>query len=130
SLSRLVELGMITRDQQSLLVRPPTTVRDDPPRSAPHFVDAVVARNPELGGTVRTTLDLDLQATVERLVRSHLSALNRHDITQSAVVVGDTARGAIRAMVGSENYAVWQINGATQPRSPGSTLNPFVYLEA
>ena len=130
SLSWLVELGMITRDQQSLLIRPPTIVRVDPPRLAPHFVDSIVARNPELRGTVRTTLDLDLQATVERLVRSHLSALNRHDITQAAVVLIENSTGAIRAMVGSENYAVSQINGATQPRSCGSTLKPFVYLES
>ena len=130
SLGRLADLGVITRDQQSLLVEPPKILRSDPPRFAPHFVDAIVARNPGLRGTVRTTLDLDLQATVERLVRSHLSALNRHDITQSAVVVVDNATGAIRAMVGSENYAVSQINGATQPRSCGSTLKPFVYLEA
>jgi penicillin-binding protein 1C len=130
SLARLVELGFIRRDQQLLLAQPPKIARVDPPRRAPHFVDAVVARNPGLRGTVRTTLDLDLQTTIERLVRSHLSALNRHDITQAAVVVIENATGAIRAMVGSENYAVWQINGATQPRSCGSTLKPFVYLDA
>jgi penicillin-binding protein 1C len=123
-------LGVITRDQQSLLAEPPKILRTDPPRFAPHFVDAIVTRNPGLRGTVRTTLDLDLQTTVERLARSHLSALNRHDITQAAVVVVENATGAIRAMVGSENYAVSQINGATQPRSCGSTLKPFVYLEA
>ena len=33
-------------------------------------------------------------------------------------------------MVGSDNYAESQINGATQPRSCGSTLKPFVYLDA
>ncbi|PYJ75254.1 MAG: hypothetical protein DME77_09780, partial [Verrucomicrobia bacterium] len=130
SLVRLVELGIITRDQQSLLAQSPRVVHVDPPRVAPHFVDAVVARNPELRGTVRTTLDLDLQATIERLVRSHLSALNRHDITQAAVVVIENATGAVCAVVGSENYAVSQINGATQPRSCGSTLKPFVYLDA
>src|SRR5438128_10505662 len=79
---------------------------------------------------MRTTLDLDVQTTIERLVRSHLSALNRHDITEAAVVVLENATGAIRAMVGSENYDVSQINGAMQPRSCGSTLKPFVYLEA
>jgi penicillin-binding protein 1C len=130
SLGRLADLGVITRDQQSLLVEPPKIVRIDPQRFAPHFVDAVVTQNPGLRGTLRTTLDLDLQSTVERLARSHLSALNRHDITQVAVVVIENATGAIRAMVGSENYAVSQINGATQPRSCGSTLKPFVYLEA
>jgi penicillin-binding protein 1C len=130
SLGRLADLGVITRDQQSLLAEPPKILRFDPPRFAPHFVDAVVAQNPGLRGTVRTTLDLDLQATVERLAHSHLSALNRHDITQAAVVVVENATGAIRAMVGSENYATSQINGATLPRSCGSTLKPFVYLEA
>jgi penicillin-binding protein 1C len=130
SLTRLVELGVITADQQSLLAQPPTIVRVGPPRLAPHFVDAVAARNPELRGTVKTTLDLDLQTTIERLVRSHLSALNRHNITQAAVVLIENATGAVRAMVGSENYAISQINGATQPRSCGSTLKPFVYLEA
>jgi len=130
SLRRLVELGIITRDQQSLLAQSPKIAHVDPPHLAAHFVDAVVARNPSLRGTVRTTLDLDFQATIERLVRSHLSALNRHDITQAAVVVIENSTGAIRAMVGSENYAVSQINGATRPRSCGSTLKPFVYLDA
>jgi len=130
SLARLVELGVITRDQQSLLASPPTIARIEPVRLAPHFADAVVARNPGLRGPVTTTLDLNLQTTIERLVQSHLAALNRHDITQAAVVVVENATGAIRAMVGSENYAVSQINGATQPRSCGSILKPFVYLHA
>jgi penicillin-binding protein 1C len=130
SLGRLADLGVITGDQQSLLADPPKTQRINPPRFAPHFVDAVVTQNPGLRGTVGTTLDLDLQETVERLAHAHLSALNRHDITQAAVVVIENATGAIRAMIGSENYSVSQINGATLPRSCGSTLKPFVYLEA
>ena len=131
SLMRLVELGFVTRDQQQLLAQPPAiTLRIDPPRRAPHYVDAIVKRNPRLRGTVRTMLDLDLQMKVESLLRSHLSALNRYDITQAAVVVIDNATGAIRAMVGSENYSTSQINCAMRPRSCGSTLKPFVYLDA
>jgi penicillin-binding protein 1C len=126
SLARLADLGIITNDQRVL----PKIARIDPPRLAPHFVDAVIARNLGLRGTVRTTLDLDLQTTIERLVRSHLAALNRHHITQAAVVVVENASGAIRAMVGSRDYAASQVNGATQPRSCGSTLKPFVYLDA
>jgi penicillin-binding protein 1C len=130
SLDRLAELGIITRDEQLLLAQPPKIAHVDPPHLAPHYVDAVVARNRGLRGAVTTTLDLELQTTIERLVRSHLLALNRHDVTQAAVVVIENATGAIRAMVGSETYAVSQINGATQPRSCGSTLKPFVYLDA
>jgi penicillin-binding protein 1C len=130
SLARLVQLGFINGDQELLLAQPPKIAHANPPRLAPHFVDAVVARNPGLHGSVRTTLDLDLQTAIERFARSHLSALNRHDITQAAVVVIENATGAIRAMVGSENYARSQINGAMQPWSCGSTLKPFVYLDA
>src|SRR5262249_30343541 len=53
SIGRLADLGVITRDQQSLLAEPPRIVRVDPPRFAPHFVDAVVAQNPALRGPVR-----------------------------------------------------------------------------
>jgi penicillin-binding protein 1C len=130
SLARLVGLGFVTRDEQRLLSQPPKVLHVDPVHRAPHFVDALVSRNPRLRGTARTTLDLDMQNMVERLVQAHLSALNRHDITQAAVVVIENATGAIRAMVGSSNYAAVQINGATQARSCGSTLKPFVYLDA
>src|SRR5262249_38838544 len=119
-----------TPDQQYLLCQPPTIVRADPPRLAPHFADAIATRNRGLRGTVRTTLDLDLQAMVERLVRAHLSALNRHDITQPAVVVVETATAAISAVAGSENCSVTQSNGATQPRSCGAPVKPFVCLDA
>ena len=130
SLNRLVALGVITRDQQSLLASPPRITHVQPVRFAPHFVDSVLIRNRSLRGSVITTLDLELQTRVERLVQSHLAALNRHDISQAAVVVVENATGAIRAMVGSQNYPVSQINGATLPRSCGSTLKPFVYLDA
>ncbi len=131
SLARLAQLHVITRDQYLLLSRStPIVARFDPPHFAPHFVDAVVTQNPRLRGTVRTSLDLDLQLTAEQLLHSHLTALNRYDITQAAMVILDNDTGAVRAMVGSSDYAKNQINGATRARSCGSTLKPFVYLSA
>ncbi len=131
SLARLAQLGVISSEQQTLLAKSaPVAHRFDPPRLAPHFVDAVIACNPSLRGTARTSLDLDLQNTAERFVRSHLAALNRYDITQAAIVILDNETGAVRAMVGSNNYAANQVNGAMRPRSCGSTLKPFVYLAA
>jgi len=131
SLARLAQLGVISGEQRALLAKSaPVAHRFDPPRLAPHFVDAVVARNPSLRSTVRTSLDLDLQNTAERFVRSHLAALNRYDITQAAIVILDNETGAVRTMVGSDNYAANQVNGAMRARSCGSTLKPFVYLAA
>jgi penicillin-binding protein 1C len=131
SVARLAQLGVITSEEQSLLANsPPMASRFDPPHLAPHFVDAVIARNPTLRGTVRASLDLDLQTTAERLVRSHLAALNRYDVAQAALIVLDNETSAVRAMVGSDSYATSQINGAMRARSCGSTLKPFVYIAA
>jgi len=129
SLARLAQLGVVTGEQQALLAKStPVARRFDPPHLAQHFVDTVIARNPSLRGAVRTSLDLDLQTAAERLVRSHLAALNRYDITQAAMVVLDNETGAVRALAGSDNYAANQVNGAMRARSCGSTLKPFVYL--
>ena len=131
SLARLMQLGVITGDDQLLLQKsPPVAKRFDPPHLAPHFVDAVTAQRPGLRGPVKTTLDVDLQFKAEQLLRSHLAAMNRHDIAQAAMVIIENDTGAVRAMVGSDNYATNQINGAMCTRSCGSTLKPFVYLAA
>jgi penicillin-binding protein 1C len=131
SLDQLVRENLISPDQLTILESAvPTVFRLPPPHLAPHFVDAVMARNPHLYGIVHTTLDLDLQRAAERLVNAHLDALNRNDITDAAVVVIDNATGGVRAMVGSQNYAINQVNGAVRMRSCGSTLKPFIYLAA
>jgi penicillin-binding protein 1C len=131
SLARLAQLHVITREQKTLLAQStPSVGHFLPPHLAPHFVDAVVAENPKLRGTVRTSLDLDLQLKAEELLRSHLAALNRYDITEAAMVIVENETDAVRAMVGSSDYTKHQINGAMQARSCGSTLKPFVYLSA
>src|SRR5205809_2500100 len=54
SVARLAQLGVISCDEQALLAKsPPVAHRFDPSRLAPHFVDALIARNPSLRGTVR-----------------------------------------------------------------------------
>ncbi|HEY0793595.1 MAG TPA: transglycosylase domain-containing protein, partial [Chthoniobacterales bacterium] len=131
SVQRLARLGIITPDQQAVLRQSlPVAQRFDPPRHAPHFVDALRAQHPTMTGRVTTTLDLELQASAEQTLRTHLAALNRYDVTQAAIVVLDNASGAVEAMVGSSDYDLAQTNGATRPRSAGSTLKPFVYLAA
>lgn len=131
ALARLEQLGVIgAQDRELLANAPPNVQRNTPPRLASHFVDTVVRQNPALRGTIRTTLDLDLQTSAERLVREHLATLNRYDIAQAALVILDNETGAVRAMVGSGDYLTNQINGATAARSCGSTLKPFMYLRA
>jgi penicillin-binding protein 1C len=98
------------------------------PLLAPHLAERLVAEAAS-GEAVRTTLDLDLQARVERLLRSALRRLPA-PINVAAIVV-DHAAGEVRAWAGSGDYLGAARNGmidlARAVRSPGSTLKPFVY---
>ena len=131
SLDLLAKIDLLTGAQRALLSEaPPVPGHFDPLHLAPNFVDAIEQRQPGIAGKVRTTLDLDLQRLAELELRAHIIALNRYDIADAAVVILDNASGAVRALVGSYNYATNQVNGATRARSCGSTLKPFVYLSA
>lgn len=133
SLDVLAQRGILDSGTLAVLGRePPAVTRLRFPGDAPHFVDAVVARWPELRGRVRTTLDLPLQQTVTALVRRHVEALRGRRVGQAAVVVLDNRDGAVLALVGSADYAGedGEINGALLPRSGGSVLKPFLYAEA
>jgi len=92
-------------------------------------------RQPADGATeIRTTLDLDLQRTIEESVAKYAPALRADGIRGAAVVVLDARTGGIRALVGSPDYHSpvrgAQVNAALAPRSAGSTLKPFVYALA
>ena len=55
----------------------------------------------------------------------------RYRSPQAALVVLDNETGAVRAMVGGENFEVSKYNRAVQAvRSPGSAYKPFVYAAA
>jgi penicillin-binding protein 1C len=136
SVQRLAATGFLKPEDAARLGRQcPAIIRNHAEeRRAPHFVDAVLK-----GGAVParsrvvTTLDLDLQKLVERKLAAHLERLAARHVTHGAVVVMDCRTGEVRAMAGSRSYAALddgQINGATQFRSCGSTLKPFLYLRA
>jgi penicillin-binding protein 1C len=122
------------RQSGSINAFPRLSSRPAEQRSAPHFVDAVLQKHPNLGGgIVATTLDLDLQSVAEKELALELAKLAPRRVRHGAVVILDTDTGAVRALVGSRDYydtQDGQINGAAIYRSCGSTLKPFVYLHA
>ena len=90
---------------------------------------------PQTGSTnITTTIDAGVQATVERSLRIERSRMARHGIYNTSVVVIEHETGNIRALAG--NFDFWdtenggQIVGFDTPRSPGSTLKPFLYARA
>ena len=142
NLRRLTSAGVVSPDTARRLAdAPPRPGHFLPVRRASHFVDLLAARQkrgtlPDApGGILRTTLDPDLQRLAETLTRHHLEDLRREgdEDPQAAVVIVENATGAVRALVGSGDYEDpdrGQVNGTIRPRSAGSTLKPFLYLNA
>ncbi len=105
------------------------------PFEAPHFVEKVLS---EAGGPppalLRTTLDLGLQREVEGILRAQRKALLEHGAHNVAVVVMDNERAEWLAWEGSGDYFDPEhggaIDGAMEPRQPGSALKPFTYALA
>jgi penicillin-binding protein 1C len=102
------------------------------PLEAPHFVDFVMSRTPDKRKRIRTTLDLDLQKSVEAIFASHKNRLRRMGIRQSGALIASTG-GETLSMVGSLGYG-WKDQGfnnaVLSSRSAGSTLKPFLYAMA
>jgi penicillin-binding protein 1C len=102
--------------------------------NAPHFVEMVRSSAGGTAARVETTLDLDLQRDVERIVEQARPSLAAHGAANAAVVVLDNATGEWLAWEGSGNYgdaeAGGSINGPLVPRQPGSALKPFTYALA
>ena len=80
------------------------------------------------GLRVRSTIDLELQQLAHDAIAKWLT---EPDDPAAALVAIDARTGAIKAMVGGENYRESQFNLATQgKRQPGSAFKPFVLATA
>jgi len=102
---------------------------------APHFVERAVADTATAHPRrVETTLDADLQRTVEGIIAAHRDTLDAHHAANVAVVVLDNQSSEWLAWEGSGNYFDsvhgGAIDGVTSPRQPGSALKPFTYAAA
>ncbi|GCE26645.1 hypothetical protein KDA_21290 [Dictyobacter alpinus] len=161
-LKNMVSLKMITTQQmiqaqketQNYAFKRPAYVKN-----APHFVDYVIdnvliplfgAYNLRNGGySIYTTIDLDLERQVEKIVYNRINSnqsdiygysnlSTAHNLHNAAVVVTDPKTGEILAMNGSANYndqgtdprMAGQYNAANTLRPPGSSFKPIVYATA
>lgn len=99
---------------------------------APHFVDFVL-QNGNYCSNITSTIDINLQENIERILLTSINTLSKFNVNQGAVLVMDTKTGEILGMVGSKDYfdeREGQVNGCTALRQPGSSLKPFLYLLA
>ena len=80
------------------------------------------------GLKVRTTIDLELQEAARDAISKWLT---NPDGPSAALVAIDPRDGAVKAMVGGNNYRKSQFNLAVQGvRQPGSAFKPFVLATA
>lgn len=131
-LERMEACGFITERERGEAFAQPLAARPGSyPFGAPHFCDLVgVPARAAADVTVRTTLDAEVQRLAEGILRRRLSGGAAEG---GAIVVLDVKTGAVRALVGSPDFAArrsGQVNGATAPRAAGSTLKPFAYALA
>lgn len=111
---------------------------------APHFVMYIreqIARQygeealAERGFRIITTLDYELQAEAEKIVKENaLKNEPKFNASNAALVAIDPTTGDILTMVGSRDYFDEEIDGnyniALADRQPGSSFKPFVYAAA
>ncbi|RME79837.1 MAG: penicillin-binding protein 1C, partial [Chloroflexi bacterium] len=143
-LDLMVEAGYITPAQAQAAKQTELQFREQAAAfAAPHFVAFVRQELEKIvppeyiyqaGLRVQTTLDPRLQAIAEEEVRKHVDALAARHVTNGALVALDVSTGEVLALVGSKDFrdeAIdGQVNMATSPRQPGSTIKPLTYLAA
>ena len=99
------------------------------PFIAPHFTLDILANNDS--PIIRTTIDKNLQATIEKQVRLYINDREKYGINNASVILLNFTTMKVLASIGSgeffNNYICGQINGTKSHRSPGSALKPFVY---
>lgn len=130
----LLKHGLINENELKEALREPLPNKRYPmPFVAPHFCRMLKNIHPHESSLV-STIDYKIQERSRRILREFLTPLRKKGISNASIVVMDTKSHEVLAMVGSyrffDSVNDGQVNGATAPRSPGSTLKPFVYALA
>ncbi|HEX2061275.1 MAG TPA: transglycosylase domain-containing protein, partial [Thermoanaerobaculia bacterium] len=99
---------------------------------------AVRKRIPPSGIRIVAHIDPEMQEAAEKVARNGTAALRRRtrhladrDDLQIAILSADPKTGAVRALVGSRDFAIDPYDRTRRMRrQPGSALKPFVYATA
>lgn len=143
-LRRMREDGYITKSQEERSIKELSAVKfvsAKLPINAPHFVfyvrDQITSlfdeKIIEQGLEIKTTLSLEVQNAVEKIVKEEIERLKGLNATNAAVVVLDSQTNEILAMVGSYDYndeKFGKYNTALALRQPGSSIKPITYALA
>jgi len=145
-LSQMLEDKFITQDEYKSAINENVTFlpQEKYGTRAPHFVEFIKQYLADKYGEdivqqkglkVITTLDYNLQAQAEEIVKKYAStSVQNFNASNVASVAIDPKTGQILEMIGSRDYFDKEIDGnfnvALAHRQPGSTFKPFVYATA
>jgi membrane peptidoglycan carboxypeptidase len=144
-LDRLYLEGYITAEEafaakQETLTIAPATIDMQTPHWVLYVRDQLENRygtDAVYGGGLQviTSIDLEIQKTIEEMAREHVGRIGpANKFGNAAIVVQDVKTAEILAMVGSLDYRNAEIDGeinmAVSERQPGSSFKPFVYATA
>lgn len=145
-LSRMLELGKITEEEYTAAKNAVVSFAPQAVSGvrAPHFVFYVREQLEreygrrtleESGWRIITTLDADLEAKAEEVVKKYGEENEKnYNASNAALVAIDPKNGDILTMAGSRDYFNNEIDGAFNialaNRQPGSSFKPFVYAAA
>ncbi|HEY0662842.1 MAG TPA: penicillin-binding protein 1C [Lysobacter sp.] len=128
-LTRMATLGVWSREEVDDARVESVVARSlQPPRHAALLAQRLRVENPS-AVRIASTLDIELQRTLEDRVAAYFSSLPER--TSAALLVVDNATLEARAYIGSVSFAdkarLGHVDMVKAWRSPGSTLKPFLY---
>ena len=118
-----------TRQKNSRAIQEPARQRDN------SWALAIQPEAAEKGrDEIVTTLDLQKQQLIERRMADYIRGNRNRGIQNAAALLVDVRTMEVLAQIGSVDFfnaeIQGQVDGTRSPRSPGSTLKPFVYALA
>lgn len=142
-LARLEARGVLTNGERRLAEEQLSRLRLQAPARRPGSLHVVLRLKEALhqsgwsplgsDGRVVTTLDRSLQQAAETLLMKHVADWRGAEAEQAAALILDRRCLAVRAAVGSAGFfgtPGGALDFTRTPRSPGSTLKPFLFALA
>ncbi len=141
-LGRMLSVGYITQGQLLAATQNPAkTIDNDIFASPNYFLDwaykEMLAVMEEQNLTddyvleVKTTIDMAMQKAAKLETANMLATEGPRYNASQVALVSMTPSGAVKAIIGGNNYEESQFNRATDAlRQPGSAFKPFVFLAA
>ena len=96
---------------------------------APHVAYTLLKNGKE---SIVSTIDGELQRFATEILRHHLMAVRKQNVSDGAVLVVENRTGNILAYIGNigEGSSAPYVDGIKAKRQAGSTLKPFLYIIA